>query len=61
MEINNYKHSADISSTPKTPNLSQSISKADFCDKNIHWYVGIYRCGMWIYNECVICKKRQEV
>lgn len=31
------------------------------CDKNIHWYVGVYSQGQWIYNECSYCKKRQNV
>ena len=37
------------------------LDKKDFCDKGIHWYVGVYRCGFWVYNECSICKKRQEL
>ena len=41
--------------------MKTNLKKEDFCDKNIHWYVGRYSGGMWIYNECVICKKRQEV
>lgn len=40
--------------------VSGSIFKGD-CDKNIHWYVGCYSNGRWIYNECAYCKKRQIV
>lgn len=39
--------------------VSGSIFKGD-CDKNIHWYVGKYSLGIWVYNECVYCKKRQN-
>lgn len=30
------------------------------CEKNIHWYIGVYRNGFWIYNECYYCKKKQQ-
>ena len=40
--------------------VSGSIFKGD-CGKNIHWYVGCYSNGQWIYNECAYCKKRQIV
>ena len=40
--------------------VSGSVFKGD-CDKNIHWYVGVYSQGQWIYNECSYCKKRQNV
>lgn len=30
------------------------------CDKGIHWYVGVYRNGFWVYNECTYCKKRES-
>ena len=36
------------------------VFKGD-CHKNIHWYVGVYSSGMWIYNRCVYCGKRQEI
>ena len=40
--------------------VSGSIFKGD-CDKNIHWYVGCYSNGQWVYNECAYCKKRQSL
>ena len=40
--------------------VSGSVFKGD-CDKNIHWYAGVYSQGQWIYNECSYCKKRQNV
>lgn len=39
--------------------VSGSVFKGD-CDKNIHWYVGVYSQGQW-NNECSYCKKRQNV
>ena len=39
--------------------VSGSVFKGD-CDKNIHWYVGIYSQGQWIYNKCAYCGKRQN-
>ena len=41
------------------PVVSGSVFKGD-CDKNIHWYVGIYSQGQWIYNKCAYCGKRQN-
>lgn len=40
--------------------VSGSVFAGD-CNKNIHWYVGVYSQGQWIYNECSYCKKRQNV
>jgi hypothetical protein len=31
------------------------------CADNIHWYVGRYSQGNWIYNSCSYCGKRQNV
>ena len=41
------------------PRVSGSVFKGD-CDKNIHWYVGVYSGGRWIYNKCAYCGKRQN-
>ena len=40
-------------------NVSGSVFKGD-CDKNIHWYAGVYSDGIWIYNKCAYCGKRQN-
>ena len=31
------------------------------CADNVHWYVGRYSQGFWIYNICSYCGKRQIV
>lgn len=48
---------------PETQSCQTSVVRSLFkgdCDKNIHWYAGVYSQGQWIYNECTYCKKRQE-
>ena len=41
------------------PRVSGIVFKGD-CDKNIHWYAGVYSGGIWIYNKCAYCGKRQN-
>lgn len=43
-----------------TPHVIGSAFKGD-CDKNIHWYIGVYSQGQWIYNKCAYCGKRQNL
>lgn len=31
------------------------------CAKGIHWYVGYYSNGFWIYNKCAYCKQIQTI
>ena len=56
--------STELQESTNPPLLIASVSGSVFsgdCDKNIHWYVGVYSQGQWIYNECSYCKKRQNV
>jgi hypothetical protein len=62
MSTNNLKHDkpCNIDIVNGSTLDKQDIFKGD-CDKGIHWYVGVYSGGKWIYNKCSYCDKRQEV
>ena len=60
MTIESTKHQDSTNPPLLIASVSGSVFKGD-CDKNIHWYAGVYSQGQWIYNECSYCKKRQNV